>query len=79
MLAFFSPGPLELCIIGGIAILLFGSRLPKVARGLGQSIVEFKRGIKGIQEPLDDMKDEINTASRELNKEVNKVKDAVKV
>ena len=31
-LAFFSPGPVEFIIFGIIAVLLFGSRLPSVAR-----------------------------------------------
>ena len=35
MIAFFSPGPMELCIIVGIALLLFGSRLLSVARSIG--------------------------------------------
>jgi len=33
-----------MCVIGSIAVMLFGGRLPKVARSVGQSIVEFKRG-----------------------------------
>jgi sec-independent protein translocase protein TatA len=38
---------MEWIIIGVIALLLFGKRLPGVARSLGQGIVEFKKGIKG--------------------------------
>lgn len=40
----FGLGTIEVCIIGLVSVMLFGSRLPKVARNLGQSIVEFKRG-----------------------------------
>ncbi len=49
----FSPffaflGMSEWVILGGIMILLFGgSKLPKLARSLGESFVEFKKGIKG--------------------------------
>lgn len=39
------PGPMELCIIGGVALLLFGKRLPTVARSIGQSVFELKRGL----------------------------------
>lgn len=42
----FLPGPTELWIILGIALLLFGHRLPGMARSLGSSIVEFKKGLK---------------------------------
>jgi len=45
MLAFGMPGPFELAIIGGIALLLFGKRLPEVARSIGKGIVEFKKEI----------------------------------
>jgi len=42
-------GPVELLIVGGVILLLFGSRLPKVMRSLGEGIVEFKRGVQGIE------------------------------
>ena len=51
--AFFSPGPMEMLIIGVIAVLLFGKRLPEVGRSLGKGIVEFKKGIHGIEDELD--------------------------
>jgi len=31
-------------------VLLFGTRLPKVMRSLGEGIVEFKRGVQGIED-----------------------------
>ena len=43
----FGLGPMELLIVAGIVLLLFGSRLPKVMRSLGEGIVEFKRGVQG--------------------------------
>ncbi len=45
-------GPTELVIIGVVAVLLFGSRLPSVARSLGKSMVEFKKGMHGVEEEL---------------------------
>ena len=50
------PGGLEVLIIAGVALLIFGRRLPDVARSMGKSIVEFKKGLK-------DVKDDIDTAS----------------
>ena len=46
LLGFISPGPLELAIIAGIVLLLFGgSKLPSLMRNLGRSTNEFKRGM----------------------------------
>ena len=55
-----SPGLPEMMIIGTIALLLFGKRLPEVARSLGKGIVEFKKGVSGIE---DDVQRSSNTDS----------------
>ena len=39
--------PIILIVLG---LLLFGRKLPGIARSLGQSVVEFKKGIKGVQD-----------------------------
>ncbi len=48
------PGGTEWLIILFVALLLFGRRLPEVARGMGRSITEFRKGLtdaqKGIEE-----------------------------
>lgn len=46
-------GPMELMIVMGIAVLLFGKRLPEVGRSLGKGIVEFKKGLNGVSDELD--------------------------
>jgi len=47
------PGHLELVILAFVALLFFGNRLPGVMRSLGRSVVEFKKGVSGIEEELD--------------------------
>jgi len=61
-LAFYTPGIWEIIIILIVALLLFGRRLPEVGRSLGRGIVEFKKGLKGVE-------DEIDKAGREDDKE----------
>lgn len=53
LLAFGMPGPMELAIILGILLLLFGSRLPSLMRNLGRGVVEFKKGVNGVEEDLE--------------------------
>lgn len=43
-------GPGELMVVGLIAVLLFGKRLPEVGKSLGKGIVEFKKGLRGIDD-----------------------------
>lgn len=53
--AIFGISPMELAIVAGVALLLFGgSRLPSAMNSLGRSVVEFKKGIrdKGDDEAL---------------------------
>lgn len=47
-------GPMEMMLVAGIALLLFGKNLPKVARDAGKAIVEFKKGMSGIEHSVDD-------------------------
>jgi sec-independent protein translocase protein TatA len=46
-------GTTELIVIAIIVLILFGSRLPSVMRSLGQGVVEFKKGVQGIEEDSD--------------------------
>ena len=46
----FGLGPFEMVVIGVIAVLLFGGNLPEVARKLGGSYREFRRGLNEVQQ-----------------------------
>ncbi len=46
----FGMGPPELMVIGVLAIVLFGGKLPEVARSLGGSYREFRRGLNDVQQ-----------------------------
>lgn len=56
-------GTSEMLIVGVIALLLFGKNLPGVARNLGKSMAELKKGLSGFQE-------EFRNATREAERSV---------
>jgi len=49
----FNLGAPEIIVLVVIGVILFGRRLPEVGRYLGKSIVEFKKGVKGLEDDLD--------------------------
>src|SRR5262245_60569067 len=46
-------GGMEWIILIVLGVLLFGRRLPEVGRSLGKGIVEFKKGLKGLEDEVD--------------------------
>jgi sec-independent protein translocase protein TatA len=47
----FGLGMMELVVIGAIIFLLFGAkRLPQLGRSMGESITNFKKGLKESQD-----------------------------
>lgn len=57
------PGIPELLIIAVIVLLLFGKRLPGAMRSVGASIVEFKRGLKDVDEHSPDADERIDSSA----------------
>lgn len=46
-------GTFEWIAILVVMLLLFGRRLPEVGKSLGRGIIEFKKGLKGIDEDIE--------------------------
>lgn len=62
-LAWLMPNGPEWIILLVLGLLIFGRRLPEVGRSLGKGIVEFKKGIQGIE---DDVDDQVKKPSRRI-------------
>jgi len=60
------PGSGEWIVILIIGLLIFGRRLPDVARSLGKSVNEFKKGMREFQDSADE-------GARDGNKGTNEV------
>jgi sec-independent protein translocase protein TatA len=53
-LAFLGPlGWPEMLVLALLGVLIFGKRLPEVGKSIGKGIVEFKKGLSGVQEELE--------------------------
>ena len=72
-LGFWTPGPLELAVIAIVALLLFGRRLPEIARNVGKSMTEFKKGINEAKETKDEIVSDVRKVSDDI---VEEAKDA---
>jgi sec-independent protein translocase protein TatA len=46
----FGLNPLTVIAVLVIGVLLFGKDLPEVARKLGKGLMEFKRGLQGLED-----------------------------
>ena len=47
--------PVAYVVFGIVVFLLFGNRLPSVMRSLGRGVVEFKKGVAGIEDEIDEV------------------------
>jgi sec-independent protein translocase protein TatA len=75
LLAMFdSMGAQEMLVVGVIAILLFGEKLPEVGRKVGKTLTEFKRSVRGIQDEftgaLTGVERSVDSATSSTRKEV---------
>ena len=60
----FGVGMPEMIILAIVGLLLFGKRLPEVARNLGKGITEFKKGVRGIEDEVDTSSSSSRPSSR---------------
>ena len=45
-------GPQEILLLVLLGVLLFGRKLPEIGRSLGKTVVEFKKGVKGLEDEV---------------------------
>jgi len=64
-------GSTEWMVILVIALLIFGRRLPEVARSLGKSVNEFKKGMREFQDSADEVASDLNKATNEAVSEAD--------
>ena len=48
----FGLGFQEIALILLLGVLLFGRKLPDIGRSIGKTVVEFKKGMKGVEDDL---------------------------
>ena len=63
----FGFGPTEMIVIGILAVVLFGGNLPEVARKLGGSYREFRRGLNEVQQQFREVEYEANKVVNSLD------------
>jgi len=73
MLMFGMPGGYEVWIILLVALIIFGKRLPEIARNMGKSMTEFKKGLHEVEEVKNDVDHQINDVKSNA---VDQVKEA---
>jgi sec-independent protein translocase protein TatA len=68
-LAFGAFSHWELLVVLVIALLIFGRRLPDIARSMGKSLTEFKKGLNEAKETKDEFVNDVKEIGDDVVKE----------
>jgi len=63
------PGGWEWIVILVVALLIFGKRLPDIARSVGKSLTEFKKGVREAQDTKDEIVDDVRKVKDDVARE----------
>lgn len=69
VLSVWTPQGLDWIWILLIVLLIFGRRLPEVARSMGKSLTEFKKGIREAEQTKDDLVNDVKKVGDDVAKE----------
>ena len=75
VIALMDLGPSEMLVILIVALLIWGRNLPDIARKMGKSVSEFKKGIKEAGESSNEVVDEIRKLGDDVVSEIQKAGD----
>jgi sec-independent protein translocase protein TatA len=67
-LAIFQLGGWEVMILLILGLLIFGRRLPEVGKSLGKGIVEFKKGLQGIEDEIEHATHKPSSPPKQIDK-----------
>ena len=75
LVGMFGWGMWELALLGIVGLLIFGRRLPDVGRNLGRGIVEFKKGLSGLEDEIDKAGDSNNESPKQIQRDESSTQD----
>lgn len=77
LFAIMMPGALEMVIVAIVAVLLFGSRLPKVAFSIGNSFQQLKAGLNDTSNELSSVKEQFSSVRGSIEEQRNELNQAI--